>query len=77
MNLEMREGFNLIYAKKQGVPKNIFFEKRREVVEFLIDNIENIDLLIINEVIIDRIKLINDNKILSRYLKIRKINNII
>lgn len=77
MDISINDGFNLIYAKTGGIPKNEFFLNRRELVIFLIDNLDKIDFMSINDVIINKDKLINDNKILSRYLKIKKINDII
>jgi len=72
----MNEGFNLIYAKSGGSPKNIFLDTRRDTIEFLFENLNNIDFISINDVIIDKNKLINENKILARYLKLIKLNEI-
>jgi ABC-type proline/glycine betaine transport system ATPase subunit len=69
----MDDGFYLIYAKRCGIPQNIFFETRIEVVNFFIKNLNDIDFISINDVIIDKNKLINDNIKLSRYLKLKKI----
>lgn len=74
MNIIINDGFNLIYAKIGGMPKNEFFSNRRELVIFLIDNLDKINFISINDIIIDKNKLINDNNILSRYFKIKKIN---
>lgn len=52
--------FNLTYAKKCGSPKFVEFETKNEVIEFLIENLEDIDLLTINDSIID-IKLLIKN----------------
>jgi hypothetical protein len=76
MNIEMNEGYNIIYAKKMGRPKNIYFNTRIEVVEFFLENLNDIDLLSINDVIIDTKKLVNDNIHISRYLKLKKINSL-
>ena len=70
------DGFHLVYAKKCGSPKNKFFEKRIEVIEFFAYNLNNIDFLSINDVIIDINKLVENNKNLSRYLKLIKIYEI-
>ena len=45
--------FNLTYAKKNGRPKYSEFETKIEVIEFLLENIENMDLLTINNMFID------------------------
>ncbi|MCK9416710.1 hypothetical protein M0Q97_08655 [Candidatus Dojkabacteria bacterium] len=52
--------FNLTYAKKCGIPKFAEFKTKNEVIEFLIENLEDIDLLTINNSIID-IKLLIKN----------------
>lgn len=75
MDITINDGFNLIYAKTGNSPKNEFFSNRRELVIFLVNNLDKIDFMSLNDIIIDKNKLINDNKILSRYLKIKKINN--
>lgn len=67
------DGFHLVYAKKCGSPKNKFFEKRIDVIEFFSHNLNNIDFLSINDVIIDINRLVENNKKLSRYLKLIKI----
>jgi len=72
----MSEGFNLIYAKSCGSPKNKFFENRRLLVEFFMENLNNIDFISINDVIIDKNKLINDNLKMGRYLKLMRIYEI-
>lgn len=77
MNIVINDGFNLIYTSQGKSPKNEFFNNRRELVEFLIDNLNDIDFMSLNDVIIDKNKLVNNNKILSRYLKIRKIKEMI
>lgn len=66
-------GFNVVYAKSGRGPKNIFFEKRIEVTEFLLTNLNEIDFISINEVIIDKNTLVKNNIKLSRYLKLKKI----
>jgi hypothetical protein len=73
---EVNDGFNLIYAKSGGSPKNKFFESRILLVEFLMINLNNIDFLSLNDVIIDKNKLINDNLKMSRYLKLMRIYEI-
>lgn len=45
--------FNLTYAKKCGIPKFVEFETKNEVIKFLIEYIEDMDLLTINNSIID------------------------
>jgi len=74
MYLEMNDGFNLMYAKKMGTPMSILLKSRIEVLEFIIENEDNIDFLSINDVVIDLPKLINDNVLLGRYIKMKKIN---
>lgn len=77
MDISINDGFNLMYAKNGGSPHNKFFINRRELVTFFVYNLDEIDFMSINDVIIDKNKLINDNKILVRYLKINKINEIL
>ena len=76
MNIEMNDGFNVVYAKSGGRPKNSFFENRKEVTEFFMNNLNDIDLLIINDMNIDKNQLINNSLLLSRYLKIKKVDEI-
>ena len=70
MDIEMNDGFNIVYAKNVGSPKSIFLETRLEVTEFLINNLNNINFISINDVVIDINKLVNNNKYLGRYLKL-------
>lgn len=76
MNIEMNDGFNVVYAKRMSTPKNIFFDTRLEVVTFLLENLNDIELISINDVQLDKNKLVNDNKKLSRYLKLSKLYEI-
>jgi hypothetical protein len=76
MKIVEDSGFNLIYAKKCGRPKNVAFKSRNEVTKFFLDNLNDIEVLFINDVTIDINKLINNNKKLARYLKIQKITDI-
>lgn len=46
----MNEGFNLVYAKIGGSPKNIFFQTKLETEIFLKENINKMDFLSINDV---------------------------
>lgn len=75
MNIKENDGYNLIYAKRMGSPKNMHLNTRMEVIEFFIENLNNIDFLSINDVIINKNQLINESKGLSRYLKLKKIND--
>lgn len=70
MDIEMNDGFNIVYAKNGGSPKNIFLKTRLEVTEFLINNLNNVNFISINDVVIDINKLVNSNKYLGRYLKL-------
>lgn len=70
---ELNEGYNLIYAKLGSSPKNKFFDTRILLIEFLMSNLNNIDFISLNDVIIDKNKLINDNLKMSRYLKLMRI----
>jgi hypothetical protein len=72
--IDENDGFHLVYAKKGGIPKNCFFETRVEVTGFLLNNLNEIDFICINDMIINKDKLVNDNIKLGRYLKIDKIN---
>lgn len=76
MILNFYDDFNVIYAKKMGIPKTAVFDNKKDVVEFLLYNIDDIDFLSINEVIIDKNKLIYENKLFSRYLKLIKLNEL-
>ena len=70
--IDEHEGFNLVYAKKGGIPKKCFFETRIEVTEFLANNLNEIDFIAINDVIIDKNVLINNNSLLSKYINLTK-----
>jgi len=70
----MNEGFNLVYAKRMSRPKNAYFETRLKVIEFFLENLNDIDFLSINDVNINIDKLVNDNIHIARYLKLKKIN---
>jgi len=72
----MNDGFNVIFAKRLGSPKSKFFETRSDVLDFILTNIDDIDFLSINDVSIDKDRFINDNKKISRYLKLRNIYEI-
>ena len=72
-DIEINDGFNIMYAKNGGRPKNCWLDTRREVVEFLMENLNDIDLLCVNDVIIDKYKLVQDNLKLIRYLKIKRL----
>lgn len=76
MKLDDNDGYNIVYAKIGGVSKFKYFKERRKVVEFLMDELNNIDFMSINDVIINRNELVNSNLKLSRYLKLIKINEI-
>ena len=69
---ELNEGYNLIYANLGSSPKSRFFESRIMLVEFLMYNLNDIDFMSLNDVIIDKNKLINDNLKMSRYLKLMR-----
>ena len=75
MNIKENDGYNLIYAKRMGIPKNTHYNTRMEVIEFFIENLNEIDFLSINGVFINKNQLVNDSKSLSRYLKLKKIND--
>lgn len=72
----MNEGFNIVYAKKGGIPKNIFLEERFELTKFLLYNLNDIDFISINDVIVDKKKIAESNIKLLRYLKLSKIYEI-
>lgn len=76
MNLEINDGFNLVYTKTGKSPRNIFLLTRREVIEFFIENLNDIDFISINDIIIDKNKLVNNNLLLSRYLKLSRVYEI-
>jgi len=73
---EKIEGYNIIYAKKNGIPKNNFFKSRVELVEFIVYNVIDMEFLSINDVIIDRNKLVAQSKPLMRYLKLKNLYEI-
>lgn len=68
-------GFYIMYVKSGNKPTHIFFENRIDVTSFLIENLNNIDLLTINGTQVDKNKLVNDNLKLNRYLKLKKIED--
>lgn len=72
MDIKINDGFNIVYAEKCGRPKAIFLNNRQEVINFFMENLTNIELLTINDIIIDKNKLVNDNKLLGRYLKLKR-----
>jgi hypothetical protein len=76
MILNFYDDFNIVYAKKMGLPKRVVFDNKKNVIEFLLYNIDDIDFLSINEVIIDKNKLIYENKLFLRYLKLIKLNEL-
>ena len=47
-----------------------------DVTEFIMYNLNDMDLIVINDVIIDKNRLVNENLKLSRYLKLKKIYEI-
>ena len=74
---EFDEGYNIVYAKKRSSPKRILCKSRKDVINFFINELNNIDFLSINDVIIDLNKLVNNNIKLSRYGVIAKLNNVL
>lgn len=71
------KGFRVIYAKRGSSPKNKFFEKKMLIIEFLLDNLDCIDYLSVNDVLINKDKFIDENKLkIDRYLKIKRIYDI-
>lgn len=76
MRLDDKDGYNIIYAKIGGISKFKYFKERKEVIEFLMNELNNIDFMSINDVIINRNELVNNNLKLSRYLKLSKIYEI-
>ena len=73
IKLNDNEGFNLVYAKKCGSVQRLFCKNRKDVTEFFIKKLNDIDFLSINDVTIDINKLVENNKVLSRYLKLKRI----
>lgn len=72
-----KKGFRIIYAKSGCSPKNNFFEKKMELLEFILENLDYIDYLSINDVLIDKNKFADENKLkINRYLKIKKLYDI-
>ena len=71
-NDESIDGFYLLYTKHGSSPKHSWFKTKLEVTVFMIDNLNNIDLLVINDVVIDKDKLVNENLRLGRFLKLNK-----
>jgi len=72
----MDSGYNITYAKIGGTPKSKFVETRRDVVIFLIEELNNIDLIAINDVVINKTDLVKNNIKLSRYLKLKRMYEI-
>lgn len=77
MDLNIYDDYNLVYAKNMGIPKRTKLKTKKEVIKFLLNNIVDIDFISINDVTIDKERLIKENKIFNRYLKLLKINKIL
>lgn len=71
--LLMEEGFNLIYVKKGSIPKSIFFNDKKEVIAFLVEELDNIDYITINDRQLNINEFLNGSKKLSRIIKLNKI----
>lgn len=69
----MEGGYNIVFAKKGGRPNSKFLETRREVVEFLLEELNDIDLIVINDVVLNKDELVKNNIKLSRYLKLKRL----
>lgn len=63
---EDSKGFNLVYAKIGGSPKNIFFENNNDVIKFFIENVDNINFLTIND------RFINVEQLLENIINLKK-----
>ena len=70
------EGYHIVYVKSGGKPNNIWFETRLEMIDFLFKNLSEYDLFSVNDIIVDKSRLIQKNKKVYRYLKLRKLNEI-
>lgn len=69
-------GFAISYGKKGSSPKNIFCKDRNDVLKFLFKEIRNIDYISINDRVVNKTRLINNNLVLSRYLKLTYENDL-
>lgn len=63
-------GFSISYGKMGSSPKSIFIRDRNDVLKFFFKEIRNIDYISINDRVVNKTRLINNNIILSRYLKL-------
>ena len=51
-DVQINDGFVITYAKKGGTPKYTWLDNRRQVIGFIVDNMNDLDLLCINDVVI-------------------------
>jgi hypothetical protein len=70
------EGYNIVYAKKGGIPKSKHFDEKREVIVFLVNELCNIDFLSINDRQLNIDYFLSMNKKFLRYLKLEKIEKL-
>jgi hypothetical protein len=70
------EGFNLVYVKSGNSPKNKYFHTRKEIIRFILLYLDNMDLIFINDMVLNKEELVNNNLKLARYLKLKKIKDI-
>jgi hypothetical protein len=75
MKLRVYDDYNIVYAKRLGSPSRIKLDNKKEVIDFIIDNKNNIDFLSINEATIN-IDAFLKQKSIERYLKLSVINEI-
>ena len=75
MDIELVEGFYVMYVKSGCGPKHIYFEKKKDATIFIMKNLNNIDLITINGTQIDKNKLVDENLKLNRYLKLKRIQD--
>jgi hypothetical protein len=69
-------GFSMTYCKIGSSPKSIFLRDRNDVLNFLFKEIKNIDYIGINDRVVNKNRLINNNLVLSRYLKLTHENEL-
>lgn len=69
MDIEINDGFNITFAKRCGRPQYIFFKDRKEVVNWFMNNLNNVDFVAINDKQIDTNRIINENILLKNYLE--------
>lgn len=69
MDIEINDGFNITFAKRCGRPQNVFLKDKTDVVNWFMNNLNNVDFVVINDKQIDTNRIINENILLKNYLE--------